>query len=101
MVGPPPAAGDDPAGGRGAARRLDEASRTELAEIMNTSLPMRPRVAGAVFDRAADALLAPHEDADAFVARLADGRLLELSTGGHVLIGNVARLREEVGSFLA
>jgi pimeloyl-ACP methyl ester carboxylesterase len=108
------------------AKDLGDAGRTELAELMSTSLPMRPRVAGGVFDRAvatpelqrgelpvdaitaptlvvnaADALLSPHEDAEAFVARLPEGRLVELTTGGHVLIGNVARLREELAAFLS
>jgi pimeloyl-ACP methyl ester carboxylesterase len=108
------------------ARELDDDARAELAAIMSTSLPLRPRVAGAVFDRAvatpelvrgelpvdaitaptlvvntADALLAPHEDAEAFVARLPDARLVELDAGGHVLIGQSSRVREEVDTFLA
>jgi pimeloyl-ACP methyl ester carboxylesterase len=108
------------------ARELDDDARAELAEIMSTALPLRPRVAGAVFDRgvatpelyrgelpvdaitaptlvvnAADALLAPHEDAAAFVARLPDARLVELSAGGHVSIGQSARIREELAAFLA
>jgi hypothetical protein len=49
----------------------------------------------------ADALLAPHEDAEAFVARLPDARLVELDAGGHVLIGQSSRVREEVDTFLA
>ena len=110
----------------GAPRRaLDDDARAELAEIMNTALPLRPRVPGAVFDRAvatpelyrgelpvdaitaptlvvnaADAVLAPHEDAAAFVARLPDARLVELTAGGHVSIGQSARIREELAAFL-
>ncbi len=34
------------------------------------------------------------------VARLANGRLVELDHGGHVLVGNVARLRALLGEFL-
>jgi pimeloyl-ACP methyl ester carboxylesterase len=107
-------------------RDLDDDARAELAAIMNTALPLRPRVAGAVFDRAvatpelhrgelpvdaitaptlvvnaADALLAPHEDAAAFAARLPDARLVGLSAGGHVSIGQSARIREELAAFLA
>jgi pimeloyl-ACP methyl ester carboxylesterase len=108
------------------ARGLDADARAELAGIMSTALPLRPRVAGAVFDRAvatpelqrgelpvdaitaptlvvnaADALLAPHEDATAFVRRLPDARLVELASGGHVLIGQSGRIREELAAFLA
>ncbi len=105
---------------------LSENDRAELAAVNATMFPLRPRRAGTVFDRAvtaehmlrgrvpverisvpvllinaAHALLAPHDDAVRFVARLQRGELLELATGGHVLIGNVSRLRETVAAFLA
>ena len=106
-------------------RALDTAAGTELAEINATTFPLQPRVAGAVFDRAVaavelyrnelsvetltaptlvvnatHAVLTPHDDAAAFVARLPDGRLVDIPTGGHVLIGNVERLRQLMADFL-
>ena len=106
-------------------RELDAAGRAELAEIVGTALPLTPRAAGMVFDgvvagpemtgghirvdrisapplviNAADAVLAPRSDAEAFVRKLADGRLLDVETGGHVLIGNVEYLRGVLADFL-
>jgi 2-hydroxy-6-oxonona-2,4-dienedioate hydrolase len=106
-------------------KALDDAARSELAALNATTIPLRPRVAGAVFDRAvavpelyrgelpiariaaptlvvnaAEALLAPHQDAVAFVRRLPDARLVELDTGGHLLIGNVDGLRALLADFL-
>jgi 2-hydroxy-6-oxonona-2,4-dienedioate hydrolase len=105
--------------------RLSAADRSELAAINGTMFPLRPRREGVVFDRvvaaahlladgvpvehltaptlvvnSAHALLAPHDDAVRFVSRLHDGRLLELDTGGHVLVGNVTTLRDAVTQFL-
>lgn len=107
------------------ASELDDAARDELAAINETTFPLRPRMRGTLFDRAigveevlrdripverisaptlvvnaAHSVLAPHEDAARFVARLANGRLVELDHGGHVLVGNVARLRALLGEFL-
>lgn len=104
---------------------LDDAARTELAEINATTFPVRPRLDGMVFDRAvaapelyrdqlpveritaptlvvnaADAVLTPHDDAEAFVRRLPDARLLDVATGGHVLVGNVEYLRGVLAEFL-
>ena len=110
----------------GAPRRaLDDDARAELAELNATSLPLGPRVAGGVFDRsvaapelardelpvdritartlvvnAAEAMLASHEDAAAFVRRLPDARLVDVPTGGHMLVGNVAHLRGVLAEFL-
>lgn len=107
------------------ADRLDDAGRAELAGINATAFPIAPRLPGMVFDRAvaapelyrdeipvdgipaptlvvnaADAVLTPHDDAEAFVRRLPDGRLLDVATGGHVLVGNVEQLRREYTDFL-
>lgn len=105
-------------------RRLDEAQRAELRAITDTALPLPPRAAGMVFDstaapdviadriavervlaptlviNATDAKLAPRADALAFVERLADGQLLDVPTGGHVLVGNVDYLRGVLAEFL-
>jgi pimeloyl-ACP methyl ester carboxylesterase len=105
--------------------QLNAADRRELAEINATLFPLRPRRDGTIFDRAvsashlladripvsqitaptliinaAHARLAPHDDAVRFASRLSDARLLELDHGGHVLIGNVQRLREAITQFL-
>lgn len=105
--------------------QLDDAARAELAEINATTFPVRPRLEGMVFDRAvaapelyrddlpveriiaptlvvnaADAVLTPHDDAEAFVRRLPEARLLDVPTGGHVLVGNVAYLRGVLADFL-
>lgn len=107
-------------------RELSAADREELDAINATMFPLRPRRGGMIFDRAvsaphvladripveritapvlvvnaAHALLAPHDDAVRFVSRLSDAELLEPDHGGHVLIGNVQRLRDAVSGFLA
>lgn len=106
-------------------RDLPEPDRAELAAINATMLPLAPRVPGTLFDRevaapemlqgrlpvervlaptlvvnARRAVLATHDEAEAFVARLPHGRLLDVDTGGHVLIGNVDRLRTVLATFL-
>jgi 2-hydroxy-6-oxonona-2,4-dienedioate hydrolase len=107
------------------AGELDDAGRAELAGLNATAFPLAPRLRGMVFDRgvaapelyrdeipvdgitaptlvvnAADAVLTPRDDAAAFVRRLPDARLLDVATGGHVLVGNVERLRREYTAFL-
>ncbi len=107
-------------------RELSAADRDELAAVNGTMFPLRPRRDGTVFDRAvtaphiladrvpveritaptlvvnaAHAVLAPHDDVVRFVRRLAGAELLEVDHGGHVLIGNVDRLREAVRTFFA
>ncbi len=99
--------------------------RQELAAVNATMFPLRSRREGTVFDRAvtaphlladrvpvaqitaptliinaAHAALAPHEATVRFTARLPAARLLEIEHGGHVLIGNVQRLRHVVTTFL-
>ena len=61
---------------------------------------MDGNTAPTLVDNAADAVLTPHDDAEAFVRRLPHARLLDVATGGHVLIGNVDRLRREYADFL-
>ena len=105
--------------------RLPDGDKRELAEIMATTLPMRPRVDGVVFDSYVaipevcagrldwDAVRAPTlvitaensivprpADAAALVDRLPDARLLTLASGGHTLLGNVAELRRVYADFL-
>jgi pimeloyl-ACP methyl ester carboxylesterase len=106
-------------------RDLDEAGRAELTEINASAFPIAPRLPGMVFDRAvatpelyrgdipvdritaptlivnaADATLTPHDDAEAFARALPDGRLLDVASGGHVLVGNVERLQSVLSDFL-
>lgn len=45
-------------------------------------------------------LLTPHDAAAAFVARLRDARLVDVPTGGHVLVGSVEPLRRLLDDFL-
>ena len=106
-------------------RGLSPEERAELTAVNETLLPLAPRARGLVLDaeqarellrgdvpledvaaptlvlNAAGAVLAPHADAEAAAARLPRGRLVEVATGGHVLVGNVDRLRGLVAGFLA
>jgi pimeloyl-ACP methyl ester carboxylesterase len=106
-------------------RDLPEPQRQELTTINDTMFPLTPRRAGTLFDRvvaapemlqdrlpvegitcptlvvnARAAVLATHDEARAFVDRLPRGRLVDVETGGHVLIGNVDHLRSIVADFL-
>jgi 2-hydroxy-6-oxonona-2,4-dienedioate hydrolase len=105
--------------------RLDAAGRAELREITATLLPIGPRADGMLFDNlvtgpemmrdevpweqvqaptlvvaALDSPLPLPVDAAAVVRRLPHGRLESPATGGHVLLGNVERLRRLMESFL-
>lgn len=105
--------------------RLDAARRAELREITSTLLPIGPRAEGMLFDNrvtgpelirdevpweqiqaptlivaALDSPLPLPGDAAAVIRRLPHGRLLAPETGGHVLLGNVARLRSAMEAFL-
>jgi pimeloyl-ACP methyl ester carboxylesterase len=107
-------------------KHLDAAGRSELREIMTTLTPVRPRADGMVFDNfvayreivadqvpwegiaattlvvtAADSPLPSPDDAARLVDRLPAGQLLQVPGGGHLLLGNVERLRSVVGDFLA
>jgi pimeloyl-ACP methyl ester carboxylesterase len=106
-------------------RDLPESERQELTAINDTMFPLAPRRAGTLFDRvvaapemlqdrlpveavvcptlvvnARTAVLATHDEAQAFVDRLPHGRLIDIETGGHVLLGNVEHLRSVVVRFL-
>ncbi len=106
-------------------RDLPEQERRELTAINDTMFPLAPRRAGVLFDRvvaapemlqdrlpveaiacptvvvnARSAVLATHDEAQAFVNRVPNGRLIDIDTGGHVLIGNVEYLRSVVAEFL-
>ena len=105
--------------------RLPDEDKRELAAIMATTLPMRLRIDGVLFDSyvaipeicsgrldwdavraptlvvtAEDSIVPRPADAAALVDRLADARLLVLATGGHTLLGNVAELRRVYAGFL-
>ena len=92
---------------------------------MATTLPVRPRVDGVLFDSyvaipevcagrvdwnavtaptlvitAENSIVPRPADAAAMVARLPDARPLTLPGGGHTLLGNVAELRRVLGEFL-
>jgi pimeloyl-ACP methyl ester carboxylesterase len=107
-------------------RDLPDADREELTAINDTMFPLASRRVGTLFDRtvaapevledrlpvadvacptlvvnAREAVLATHDEAQAFVGRLPHGRLVDVETGGHVLIGNVEPLRALVAEFLA
>ncbi len=106
-------------------RDLPQQERSELTAINDTMFPLAPRRAGTLFDRvvaapemlqdrlpveaitcptlvvnARSAVLATHDEAQAFVDRVPNGRLIDIDTGGHVLIGNVEHLRSVVADFL-
>lgn len=105
-------------------RDLPADQRAELGQVNATLLPLAPRAPGTVLDAVAGremiagrvafdglraptlvvnaehAMLAPRPDAEAFVARLPDARLLSVSSGGHVLVGNVPLLRAALRDFL-
>jgi pimeloyl-ACP methyl ester carboxylesterase len=104
---------------------LDPDSRTELTKIMSTLLPVRARRDGMIFDNlvtgpemlrdqipfdqiqaptlvitAEDSPLPKPADAADVVKRLPRGELLVMPGGGHLLLGNVERLRHALMSFL-
>jgi 2-hydroxy-6-oxonona-2,4-dienedioate hydrolase len=105
-------------------RQLDDAQRAELRDIVDTTLPVGPRAAGMVLDstaaadllsgrvevgpvaapmlliNAAESKLLPSADARSFVDLMPDARLLDVRTGGHVLVGNVQHLRTVIADFL-
>ncbi len=105
--------------------RLPDEDKRELAAITSTTLPMRPRVDGVLFDShvaipedcagrldwgavraptlvitAENSIVPRPADAAALVDRLPDARLLTLAAGGHTLLGNVDELRRVYAEFL-
>ena len=107
-------------------KKLDDEARHELRQIMSTLLPVLPRRAGMLFDNivtapemlrdevpfeqitaptlvltAQDTPLPAPADAQAVTRRLPNGRLEVMPSGGHLLLGNVPRLREVLRDFLS
>lgn len=105
--------------------RLPDEDKRELTAIMSTTLPMRPRIDGVLFDSyvaipeicagrldwhavraptlvitAENSIVPRPADAAALVDRLLDARLLVLAAGGHTLLGNAAELRRVYAEFL-
>lgn len=105
--------------------RLPDEDKRELAAITSTTLPMRPRVDGVLFDShvaipedcagrldwgavraptlvitAENSIVPRPADAAALVDRLPEARLLTLAAGGHTLLGNVDELRRVYAEFL-
>ncbi|MDJ0751875.1 MAG: alpha/beta hydrolase [Ardenticatenaceae bacterium] len=96
----------------------------EVADVMETILPVNPRADGALFDmfvsnpeinsgyplekisvptmiiNAVDDPLALYENAQAAAARIPEARLVTIADGGHMMLGHEKRIRTEVASFL-
>jgi pimeloyl-ACP methyl ester carboxylesterase len=68
--------------------------------MLHDRLPVDAVTCPVLVVNARAARLATHDEAQAFVDRLPRGRLVDIETGGHVLIGNVEHLRAVVADFL-
>ncbi len=103
--------------------RGDEDGRV-LAQLLDTIFPVRPRVAGAVFDafvanpeintypleelrvptlivHATDDPLASYDAAARAADRIPGARLVSLESGGHLQLGQTERVRTEIADFLS
>jgi len=96
----------------------------DIAETMETILPVNPRADGALFDmyvsnpdinagypleeitvpvliiNAIDDPLALYDNAWAMAERIPGARLITVESGGHMLLGHEERVRSEIGEFL-
>jgi len=94
----------------------------DIAETMETILPVNPRSDGALFDMYVsnpdintgypleeitvpvliiiDDPLALYDNARAMAERIPGARLVTLESGGHMLLGHEERIRAEIGEFL-
>jgi len=96
----------------------------DIAETMETILPVNPRADGALFDmyvsnpdintgyplgeitvpvliiNAIDDPLALYDNARAMAEQILGARLVTIESGGHMLLGHEERIRAEIGEFL-
>jgi len=103
---------------------LTPQDEADIAETMETILPVTPRAEGALFDmyvsnpdintgypleeitvpaliiHAADDPLARYENARSMAERIPGARLVTVESGGHMLLGHEGRIRSEIGEFL-
>lgn len=103
--------------------RTDEEERT-VEELLESIFPIAPRREGAIFDafvsnpevgtydwesitaptlivHAADDPLASYDAAAATVERIPGARLVTLPSGGHLQLGQIDRVRDEIGTFVS
>ena len=96
----------------------------DIAETMETILPVNPRADGVLFDmyvsnpdintgypleeiavpvliiNAIDDPLALYDNARAMAERIPGAKLVTIESGGHMLLGHEERVRSEIGEFL-
>jgi len=96
----------------------------DVAEVMKTILPVKPRSDGALFDmyvsnldintgypleeitvpvlivNAVDDPLTLYRNAQAAAERIPGSKLFTIESGGHMLLGQEERVRAEIGAFL-
>jgi pimeloyl-ACP methyl ester carboxylesterase len=96
----------------------------DMAEVMDTLLPVSPRADGALFDmyisnpdintgypldeisvpvlviHAKDDPLANYENARSMAGRIPDAKLVTIENGGHPLLGHEEKIRSEINGFL-
>jgi pimeloyl-ACP methyl ester carboxylesterase len=98
--------------------------QADVAEVLQTILPVNPRADGALFDmfvsnpdvntgypleeiavpvliiNAVDDPLALYENAQAAAARISGSKLVTIESGGHMMLGHEERIRSEIAAFL-
>ena len=103
---------------------LTPQDEADIAETMETILPVNPRAEGALFDmyvsnpdintgypleeiavpvliiHAVDDPLASYDNARSMAERIPGARLVTVESGGHMLLGHEGRIRSEIGEFL-
>ena len=96
----------------------------DVAEVMKTILPVKPRSDGALFDmyvsnpdintgypleeigvpvliiNAVDDPLTLYENAQSAAEQIPDAKLVTIEDGGHMMLGHEERIRSEIGAFL-
>ena len=104
--------------------KLTPEFEADVAEVMETILPVNPRCSGALFDMfvsnpdinsgypleaiavpvlivsAVDDPLALYRNAQAMAAQIPGARLVTIESGGHMLLGHKERVRAEIMGFL-
>jgi pimeloyl-ACP methyl ester carboxylesterase len=104
--------------------KLTPEFEADIAEVMATILPVKPRCAGALFDMfvsnpdinsgypleaiaapvltvsAVDDPLALYPNAQAMAARIPGARLVTIESGGHMLLGHKDEVSAEITAFL-